>query len=111
MKNFTYFRPATPEAAIGLLEPRWGKTELLGGGTDLHDLQKEYVAQPDKVISLSAIPGFADITQAKDGLQLGAGAKLSKIAVDNLIKTHCTALAQAAGNIGGPQIRNMGTLG
>jgi len=33
-----------------------GATELLAGGTDLLDLQKEYVAQPDKVISLSG-PG------------------------------------------------------
>jgi CO/xanthine dehydrogenase FAD-binding subunit len=45
MKNFTYYRPATAEQAIGLLEAEeWGKTELLAGGTDLLDLQKEYVA-------------------------------------------------------------------
>src|SRR5215470_16646433 len=68
MKNFTYFRPTTPEQAVGLLENRWGNTELLAGGTDLLDLLKEYVAQPGRVVSL--------------------------------------------GNInGGPQIRNMGTLG
>src|SRR5437660_12688773 len=45
MKNFAYFRPTTPEQAVSLLENRWGNTELLAGGTDLLDLQKEYVAQ------------------------------------------------------------------
>ena len=40
MKNFTYFRPATVEQAVGLLEQQFGNTELLGGGTDLHALQK-----------------------------------------------------------------------
>ena len=46
MKNFTYFRPATVEQAVGLLEPNYGNTELLGGGTDLHALQKNWIAQP-----------------------------------------------------------------
>ena len=41
MKNFTYFRPTSPEQAVTLLEERWGTTELLAGGTDLLDLQKE----------------------------------------------------------------------
>src|SRR4051812_27407082 len=43
MKNFTYYRPATAEAAVALLEANWGNTELLGGGTDLHALQKDYI--------------------------------------------------------------------
>ena len=55
MKNFTYYRPTTAEQAVGLLDAEWGTTELLAGGTDLLDLQKEYIAQPDKVVSLSGI--------------------------------------------------------
>ncbi len=55
MKNFTYYRPATAEDAVALLADRWGTTELLAGGTDLLDLQKEYIAQPDKVVSLSGL--------------------------------------------------------
>ena len=61
MKNFTYYRPTTPEQAVGLLDTDWGTTELLAGGTDLLDLQKEYVAQPDKVVSLSCITGLDKI--------------------------------------------------
>ena len=55
MRNFTYFRPATAEQAVGLLDPHWGKVELLAGGTDLHDLQKQYIAQPDTVVSLNGL--------------------------------------------------------
>ena len=47
MKNFTYHQPTTVAMALPLLDDTWGKTELLAGGTDLHDLQKEYVAQPE----------------------------------------------------------------
>ena len=32
MKNFTYYRPQSAEEAVGLLDAKWGKTELLAGG-------------------------------------------------------------------------------
>ncbi len=115
MKNFTYFRPASIEQAVGLLENRWGNTELLAGGTDLHDLQKEYVAQPSRVVSLSGIKGFAGIETDNQNpprwIKIGAGTKLADIAAHEGLRTRCAGLVQAASEIGGPQIRNMGTLG
>src|SRR5581483_2222853 len=107
MKNFTYYRPASAEQAVGLLAAEWGTTELLAGGTDLLDLQKEYIAQPDKVVSLSGIKQLTTITMATDGgsAVIGAGAKLAEIAA--ACKGRFPALADAAGQIGGPQIRNM----
>ena len=80
MKNFTYYRPATAEAAVGLLDARWGTAELLAGGTDLLDLQKEYVAKPDKVVSLGSVKGLAAIDEAAAAITLGAGAKLAELA-------------------------------
>jgi xanthine dehydrogenase YagS FAD-binding subunit len=112
MKNFTYYRPSSPEQAVGLLAPEWGTTELLAGGTDLLDLQKEYIAQPDKVISLSGLgKEFTSITVPDHGgaWVIGAGVKLAEIAT--AAAKRLPALAVAAGMIGGPQIRNMGTLG
>jgi xanthine dehydrogenase YagS FAD-binding subunit len=115
MKNFSYFRPRTAEQAVGLLDAKWGTSELLAGGTDLVSLQKEYVAQPDKVISLAGLPAsFRSITVlAKDPaiLVLGAGVKLAELAASADVKKHAPALAGAADEIAGPQIRNMGTLG
>jgi xanthine dehydrogenase YagS FAD-binding subunit len=111
MKNFTYFRPTTAEDAVGLLDSKWGTAELLAGGTDLLDLQKEYVAQPDKVISISAVPGLADIQEARSAYVIGAGAKLAAIAEHADLRKRFPALTTPAGDIGGPQIRNMGTLG
>jgi xanthine dehydrogenase YagS FAD-binding subunit len=111
MKNFTYFRPASPEQAVALLENRWGNTELLAGGTDLHDMQKEYIAQPTRVVSLTAINALGTIQVDDKHARIGAGAKLSAIADHPRLKTLFAALTTAAGEIGGPQIRNMGTLG
>jgi xanthine dehydrogenase YagS FAD-binding subunit len=117
MKNFTYHRPATVAQVIPLLDERWGPTELLAGGTDLHDLQKEYVAQPDKVVSLGGLEGdFRKITASfppgrfPPAVTIGAGASLAEIAANKDLYSY-PAVTTAAGMVGGPQIRNMGTLG
>src|SRR5216683_7843803 len=114
MKNFTYYRPKTAEEAVGLLDEKWGRVELLAGGTDLLDLQKEYVAQPDKVVSVSAIEELVGVKDLATGLtryRIGAGTKLAAIADHADLKKLFPALTEAAGDVGGPQIRNMGTLG
>ncbi len=116
MKNFTYYRPTTAEQAVGLLDTQWGRTELLAGGTDLHDLQKEYVAQPDKVVSVRGITALTGIQAHTDipnrsSVRIGAGTRLADIAENKDVRQLLPGLATAAGEIGGPQIRNMGTLG
>jgi xanthine dehydrogenase YagS FAD-binding subunit len=115
MKNFTYYRPTSVEQAVGLLEPRFGNTEMLAGGTDLLALQKIYVAQPARVVSLTAIKGIAGIEEINAGGQrsfrVGAGTTLAAIAGHAALKQHFPALTAAAAEIAGPQIRNMGTLG
>jgi xanthine dehydrogenase YagS FAD-binding subunit len=110
MKNFTYYRPETAAEAVALLDTKWGKTELLAGGTDLLDLQKEYVAQPEKVVSLTGVKKFEGIEVDKE-VRIGAGTKLAAIAEHKELRRHFPALTTPAGDIGGPQIRNMGTLG
>ena len=110
MKNFTYYRPKTTDEAVALLDAKWGTSELLAGGTDLHDLQKEYIAQPDKVVSLGGA-GLSGIEMLAEGIRIKAGTNLSDMAADINVRVLLPALATAAGQIGGPQIRNMGTLG
>jgi xanthine dehydrogenase YagS FAD-binding subunit len=119
MKNFTYYRPTSVKQAVGLLDTQWGKTELLAGGTDLLDLQKQYVAQPEKVVSLRGVqlsgvqmPGATNLAAGQKGtVAIGAATTLEEIADAALVRNAFPALVAAASVIGGPQIRNMGTLG
>jgi xanthine dehydrogenase YagS FAD-binding subunit len=115
MKNFTYYRPQTPEQAVGLLDTKWGTTELLGGGTDLLDLTKEYIAQPDKVVSVGGIALLKGIhagpPKEPATVIIGAATTLAEIAENKELQKDFPALTTAAGEVGGPQIRNMGTLG
>jgi xanthine dehydrogenase YagS FAD-binding subunit len=118
MKNFAYYRPKTAEQAVALLDDKWGSTELLAGGTDLLDLQKDYIAQPDKIVSLRDIGAIGENVSFHNGplqypksLVFGAGVPLASLAICREVVQSFPALATAAGDIGGPQIRNMGTLG
>ncbi|HEY7155126.1 MAG TPA: xanthine dehydrogenase family protein subunit M [Gemmataceae bacterium] len=113
MKNFAYYRPSSAEEAVGLLDNMWGSSELLAGGTDLLDLQKEYIAQPDKVVSLRDVArrGIQVLEKLPPNFIIGAGTTLADIAANSDLRRFCPALTTAAGDIGGPQIRNMGTLG
>jgi xanthine dehydrogenase YagS FAD-binding subunit len=115
MKNFTYHRPATLQVALPLLSDKWGPTELLGGGTDLLDRTKDYVSEPDVVISLTGVGGaFKEIRSAAGAgtpeITIGAGVRLSDIAESRLLAPY-PALVASAGQVAGPQIRNMATLG
>jgi xanthine dehydrogenase YagS FAD-binding subunit len=111
MKNFTYFRPTTSEQAVSLLEARWGNTEMLAGGTDLLSLQKNYIAQPGRVVSLNGIAGLKTVTVGANSVSIGAGVTLAAIAAHADLRRLFPALTMAAGEIAGPQVRNMGTLG
>jgi xanthine dehydrogenase YagS FAD-binding subunit len=111
MKNFTYYRPQSAEEAVGLLDAKWGKTELLAGGTDLLDLLKEYVAQPDKVVSIKGGDQRIGFGNGGGPCTITANSTLSWIAESQRLGEVFPALTTAAGQIGGPQIRNMGTLG
>ncbi len=113
MKNFTYYRPGSAEQAVALLDAKWGTSELLAGGTDLLDLQKEYIAQPDKVVSLRDVAHFTEgpTIFPDNSLKFEAGVRLETLATSREVRHAYPALATAAGDIGGPQIRNMGTLG
>src|SRR5260370_3378073 len=108
MKNFVYYRPKTAEDAVGLLDTKWGTSELLAGGTDLLDLQKEYVSQPDKVISVAGVGahGFTalDGTTNAQQFRIGAGVKLAAIAEHQSLRELFPSLTTASGMIAGPQL-------
>ncbi|MGH7174511.1 MAG: FAD binding domain-containing protein, partial [Gemmataceae bacterium] len=111
MKNFAYYRPKSAKEAVALLDDKWGTSELLAGGTDLLDLQKEYIAQPDKVVSVRDIAHFTEGPEIYPGgtMKFAAGVRLKTLALSMEVNHTFPALATAAGDIGGPQIRNMGT--
>jgi xanthine dehydrogenase YagS FAD-binding subunit len=82
----------------------------LAGGTDFLQLWKSGLAAPQTVVDISRLP-LADISCTGSRLALGALARLSDVAADPDVKTHCPLIAEAIQASASGQLRNMATLG
>jgi len=83
---------------------------LVAGGTDLFPNMKRRQFAPAMLVSLGRVKGAREISNGS-GLRIAAGATLTEIAAHPIVRTKYAALAQAAGAVSTPQLRNMGTIG
>jgi xanthine dehydrogenase YagS FAD-binding subunit len=108
MKNFTYAKADTAQSALSLLA---GATnaKFIGGGTNLVDLMRENIEQPDALIDVTSLP-CNTIDELPDGsLSIGAAVRNTALANHRLIKQRYPLLAQAVVSGASGQIRNMAT--
>lgn len=111
MRPFDYLRPASVEEAIEL-KGRLGKSAVfLAGGTDLLIRLKDYDIRPEAVIDLSFIEPLKTLEEAGDAIVIGALASYADISASPLIGKFGWVLAQAAIEVGAPQIQNVATIG
>lgn len=107
-----YKRPASVAEAIQFLTSAPGSALPIAGGTDLMlDLQQGNHPPVHTLVDLNFIPELKRL-EIRDGeLFIGAGVPLSQIAASPLVAEHARALTEACGLVGGPQVRNVATLG
>lgn len=84
---------------------------LVAGGTDILPNLKHRLDQPPVLVSLDRVEGLRSIELHDAEIAIGAGATLTEVAEDEGVREHFPALADAAGRVASPLIRNMGTLG
>lgn len=89
-----------------------GPARLIAGGTDLLlDLQQGRYPPVDTLVDVSSVTEMTTIEIRQDRLFIGAAVPLNQVVASILVQKHATALVEAAGLIGGPQVRNTATLG
>jgi len=104
---FDYAAPDSLDEAIRLLGEGGEEAKLLAGGHSLLPLMKLRLATPSLLIDLRKVPGLGGVERQNGGWRIGA------------MTSHATLersadlgiLAQAAGAIADPQVRNLGTIG
>ena len=106
---FEYQRAASIDEAIKKLQDTGGK--LLAGGHSLVPLMKLRLSEPGVLIDIARIPGLAGIREKDGKIEVGAGTVHHDVATSALLREKCPAVADTAGEIGDPQVRNRGTLG
>jgi len=108
---FDYHRPRTLDEALGLLATLGPEARIIAGGTDVLPNMKQGLFEPEHVVSVARLEELRGIALVGDALVVGAGMKLAEIAESILVQRAAPALAEAAGAVGGPHHRAMGTLG
>jgi 4-hydroxybenzoyl-CoA reductase subunit beta len=108
---FAYHRPATVDEAVALLGSLGEEAMPLAGGTDLLPNMKHGLFTPRHLVSLRGIEELRGIRVEGDDLVIGAGETLARVAAHPLVRQWTPVLSRAAGQVAGPQLRAMGTLG
>jgi xanthine dehydrogenase YagS FAD-binding subunit len=108
MRNFEY---ATARSVDGAIQLSTSESRFLAGGIDLLGEMKEYITSPKRIIDLKLIPDLDRIDTSTSIWKLGANVTIAEIAKNERILATLPGFAEAASEVGSPQIRNVATLG
>jgi xanthine dehydrogenase YagS FAD-binding subunit len=109
MKPFQYVRPTSQQAALDALI-RDPNAQIIAGGTNLVDLMKKGVMEPDKLVDINRLP-LKQIDSRNGIVRIGALALNSEVAEHELVLKNIPLLSQALQAGASPQLRNKATVG
>ncbi len=110
MQPFAYERPEAVDAAVAMLRDD-PEAVFLAGGMTLIPTMKQRLRAPSTVVDLVRIPGLRGIRVEDDKLVVGAMTPHAQVAASPDVKALVPSLADLAGGIGDPQVRERGTIG
>jgi CO/xanthine dehydrogenase FAD-binding subunit len=111
MPKFDYVRPKSLYQAIKLLGDPAHVSRPLAGGTDLLVYLRHQRPSFDRVVDISLLPELKVILRDGDVITLGAGVTFTEVIESDILQQATPFFVEACRAVGGPQIRNTGTIG
>ena len=108
--EFEYQKATSIADAVRLLSEN-PEAKLIAGGHSLIPLMRFRLARPEVLIDIGGIEGLRGITVSGDHINIGALTTHAEIANSADVQRANGLLAEAAGGIGDPAVRNRGTIG
>ena len=108
--DFEYRKAGSIAEAVQLLSDNPG-AKILAGGHSLIPLMRFRLARPEVVVDIGGIANLRGITISGDTINIGALTTHAEIASSADVQRANGLLAEAAGGIGDPAVRNRGTIG
>jgi carbon-monoxide dehydrogenase medium subunit len=108
MYQFDYQRPAAVDDAVKIAG---GDARYLAGGQSLVQSMKLRLASATTLVDLGAIPDLRYIKVDGNAVTIGAMTTHATVARSREVMDAIPALADLAGRIGDPMVRNLGTIG
>ena len=108
--NFDYHRASSIDEAESLWKEN-SDASFLAGGHSLIPAMKLRLSDPGTLVDISGIDDLKGISRDGDTIRIGALTTHREVGSSDVVKDGCSALSEAAGMIGDPQVRNRGTIG
>ncbi len=106
-----YEEAYTVEEAISLLQAN-PKAVIISGGSDVLIKLHEGRMPEAELVSIHGIPELKGVKMEEDGtLVIGSGTSFTQVTRSPIIQQHIPVLGEAVDMVGGPQVRNIGTIG
>jgi carbon-monoxide dehydrogenase medium subunit len=107
---FDYARAGSVDEAISMLGSH-EDAKLLAGGHSLLPAMKLRVARPAMLVDIGRLGDLSYVREDGDTIAVGALTRHHDVANAEALQQLCPIVAHAAGLIGDPQVRHMGTIG
>jgi xanthine dehydrogenase YagS FAD-binding subunit len=118
MRPFVYVRADDAPAVANAFAasgregpPTSADAQFIAGGTTILDLMKLDVMRPSALIDINGVEGLDGVERTRDGLRLGALARMADVAVHPLVRRDYPVIAESLVLAASAQLRNMATLG
>jgi xanthine dehydrogenase YagS FAD-binding subunit len=108
MKPFEYVTAQTSQSAAELAG---GNGRYLAGGIDILGELKDQLLETKRLVNIKSLPDTREIKQGPQSWSIGANVTIAELAANDGIRKTFAGLAEAAADVGSPQIRNVATLG
>ena len=108
---FTYQRADTVDEALALAAEAGEDAKYLAGGHSLMPLMKLRLAVPEIIVDIGRLSDLSYVREADGHVAVGALTCHDDVARSDLLRDTVPLLANAAGQVGDPQVRHCGTLG
>lgn len=106
-----YYNAGTVSEAVTLLNEH-PDTRIISGGSDVLIKIREGRMAGTSLVSIRDIEELKGIERKENGdIYIGAGTVFSHITADPIIQKYIPVLGEAVDQVGGPQIRIIGTIG
>lgn len=106
-----YYNAESIKEAVSLLKEH-PDARIISGGSDVLIKIREGKMAGTSLVSVRDIKEMQGVTLMDSGdIYIGAGTTFSHVTNDSVIQKHIPVLGEAVDQVGGPQVRNIGTIG
>ena len=109
--SFDLHRPSSLAEAVDLAARLGAGARFIAGGTDVVIQINRGKIAPAHLIDISRLPGLAGIAETAEGCTIGPLTTYRTIERHQAFQGALSALVEAAGVVGGHQVRNIATVG